>query len=51
MPDLDLSWPSPALADASAEVLADLSICSECGRPHGPLREGTCAPSDGGDAR
>jgi len=40
MPDLDLCWPSSALAEASAEVLAEVSS-----------PEGSCAPSDGDDAR
>lgn len=48
MPEMDLSWPSPELAAASADILIDLDLrtCS-CDRLH----DGTCPPSMDGEDR
>jgi hypothetical protein len=50
MPDLDLSWPSPELAQAAADVVSDLDLrtCS-CGRVHD--QDGTCPPPQDGESR
>ncbi len=49
MPDLDLSWPSPELAQASASIVADLDLRTcRCNRVHD--QDGTCPqPTDGDD--
>lgn len=50
MPEMDLSWPSPELARASADILADLDLwtCS-CGRVHD--QDDTCPPPMDGEDR
>lgn len=50
MPEMDLSWPSPELARASADILADLDLrtCS-CGRVH--EQDDTCPPPMDGEDR
>ena len=46
MPELDLSWPSPELAQESAAILAEQDLPTTCGRPD---EDGTRPFRDGED--